>query len=199
MDTPCKAVAVSLFWSNRDEFVSRMICRVTNGQHSHMGLVFRMEDGQAVYFESLFSEGVSGPKPMDKLMDWGMQEGHTLLIETLWWLRLDQVEAIHARAIAMVGKAGYGKVQILSHWWMERMGKRYGWRMRNTPDKVTCSEYAARACRHDWVLTDTTRDHFDAVTPESARIMHYATMRVLKLRPISLQLNQSKKERAREA
>lgn len=185
------AVGVAIFWTSSPEPFSRVIKRVTGGEYSHMGIIFRFDSGREIYFESLFSAGVTGPSDVDKLKEWVRANAERrVLIEQLSWLTPEQCQHIYRLAYAQSGKAGYGKVQVISHWWMERVGKRYGFRMRNTPDRQTCSEFVTRVLLRYVSLLDKVRDHADSVTPESARVALYQLLKDLRIRPKTIQWSQ---------
>jgi hypothetical protein len=175
-----KCIAVWIGWTYQDEWISRLIVRVAGGPYSHSFVRFDLEDGRHVYFESLFTKGVVGPRDFADLILWQAKDSRRrLTVEKVHWFTRAQCQAVYQRAVAMVGTAGYGKLQLLSHWWMERMGKRYGFRMRNTPSKVTCAEFKARILHPDLDLRDEIRDHFDAVTPHSAGVQYHRIFRTL--------------------
>lgn len=158
---------ISIFWSTTDGLLSRLIRRVTKSEYSHCGLILHLTNGRDVYYESLFSEGVIGAKMLADLVAWSWWPGRTLRMERLDWLRPDQIAAIAARALKMAGHAGYGKWQLIMQWYFEDVGRMTGFRLRNTPNKVTCSEFVSRACYDQVILLDWVRDHHDSVTPES--------------------------------
>ncbi len=170
-------VAVELFWTSAPGLFARLIRRVTRGQWSHCGIIFALRDGRRVYYESLFEHGVAGPHPLEKLIVWAVEPEHDVELWPIPWLSDAEARNIARRATETYGAAGYGRWQIISHWWFERVGRRYGFRMRNTPSRVTCAEYVARACFPEYDLRDSSRDYFDGVTPQSTyerhiRIMH---------------------------
>ena len=167
-----KATEVGLFWSTTNGVVSRLIRRVLGCEWSHVGLVM-LFDGTEVYYEALAGRGIVGPRLVSALEAWSYKPGHKLDVRWAWWLSPQQAELIHQRALALQAAAGYGTFQLIAHWWFERVRKRWGGRMRNTPGKVTCSEFVSRAMYPDVKLFDDHRDHHDAVTPASSRVAFF--------------------------
>jgi len=165
--TEIQAVGAWLFWTRGEGKLSRLIARVI-GRWTHMGIGFDLADGRQVYYEALFNEGFTGPKPWEKIPAWAKQ--HPRRGWSRRGLDLSQETSELKRRVcqAHVGHLGYGKLQLLAMWWFERVGKRYGWHVPRSPNRVVCSEVVSRILCPDITLTTRERSRHDEVTPTSA-------------------------------
>jgi len=167
------AIKVGLFFSFVPEFASKLIVRVTGKKldnksdaYSHCGVVFEMSDGKIIYYEALFSEGFSGPKPIKKLQAKIIKNDGRFCF---WWLSLDSAvaEQVRLRCENWVGTRGYYAWQLASMWWFERVGRHFGWHVPASPSKMVCSEACARSL-FPWIdLRDNDHPRFDEVNPNS--------------------------------
>jgi len=162
-----KAVGTWLFWTRGESLLSSLIRRVT-GPWSHMGIGFDLEDGAPVYYESLFRDGFTGPKPWCKVVDWAAKHPKRKWARRSLDLSPEISERKRVLAQAHVGRLGYAAWQLLGMWWFERVGKRYGWHLRRSPKRAVCSEAVARILWPEMNLLNHPRRRFDEVTPSSA-------------------------------
>lgn len=160
-----KAVAVRLGWTHDfNTFFSRAITYVT-GQPSHMLIIFDMADGEpSQYYEALWGEGWTGPKPVDNLEKWAEEDGRKLIIEDTW-ITSDRAEYIHKKAQNLVGHASYGRGQIFFHWLFERFGQYTGIHIPKSDNKITCAEGAGFLIGEDIDLRTKQRERFDELSP----------------------------------
>ena len=163
------AIAAFIFWTASPSAVSRLIVRVTGRQladrsdvWSHMGIGFVFNDLTSVYYEAFFSQGFSGPKPLAKLLNFE-NAGGRLHRQTVK-LRPGGAEIKRRECETWVGKRGYYALQLAAMWACERLGTR----VRETPNRVVCSEAVARLLYPEIDLRDSRRTRFDEVNPNSA-------------------------------
>jgi len=152
-----------------DTFLGKLICwvqapaLVRKGKRgtipTHARLGFTLEDGAQVYFEALEGTGFDGPKPEDRVANW-IKKGAGRWTE-LYHLDLppEIANAIYVRALGKLGKWSYSVPQLLSMYF----ALRFGTRLRQSPDKVICSEAVARLVFPDEDLR--YKRNFENVTP----------------------------------
>ena len=166
---------IFLFFStDPSSWLSRLIIRITGRQlpdrtdaWSHLGLGFVLDDGTQLYYEALFSQGFTGPKPFEYLRDFA-RAGGKVWTQPLPNLSPEDVKIIKSDCDALVGRAGYYAWQLIAMWLFERLGRFLRIHIRPSPSRVVCSEVVARLV-YPWLdLRDTTRTRFDEVNPNSA-------------------------------
>jgi len=167
------AVKVFIFWTAGKSWLSRLIVRVTGRQlsdksdaWSHMGIGFMLEDGKRIYFEALFSQGFTGPKPIEKLLAF-RDAGGKLSIQFTSIVG-PNAEATRERCLIWKMYKSYYAWQLLMMWAFERVGRFIGWRISRTPGKVVCSEAVGSLVWPFIDLRDEIRTGFDMVNPNSA-------------------------------
>lgn len=168
-----KAKRCALFWSFSDESaVSRLIVQVTgrrladrSDSFSHMGVAFSLSDGTKEYYEALFGRKVAGPTPLAHLTDWREENPRRRRVE-IAVLPLPPALCEVKRAIvrSWVGMVGYAQWQLLAMWGAERLR----WPVPRSPNRMVCSELAARVAAPEIDLTDRRRPNPDYVNPNSA-------------------------------
>lgn len=139
------------YTSDTTEIGTKIICRVTGGPYSHVFVDFLDNDGQEVYFESLWKkdpttgkDGLRGPMPLSNVVDWQAEDVAHRRLEMQpadGWLPLSQTEAQAAydTMLSMVGRIRYAPGQLVQNWFGRRTGLfvRFGGGSRNA---WTCSE-----------------------------------------------------------
>ena len=153
-------------FSRGDSWLSRLIIKLT-GLWSHCFLFFAapeaIESIDAWYYESNFGKGVEGPKPWQKLVDWA-KRGKTRRWELIQvYGDLEWIAAVEERARGMVGRKGYGELQIAWLWAKIRFGRK----VPPSPDQVICSEFVARCLAPELDIRDPQHPTFEEVTPGS--------------------------------
>jgi hypothetical protein len=164
------AISVWLFWTARIRSpLTWLIVRVTGRRlpdksdaWAHMGVGFTMADGREIYFECLYHDGFAGPKPREKLQAFWVAGGR-LKIHRIPGLTGYAAHRIYLTCSEWVGKKGYFAWQLAMMWAFERLGIR----VPPSPDRLVCSEAAARLLWPHLDLRDEHRD-FDEVNPNSA-------------------------------
>jgi hypothetical protein len=161
------------FWSGTEErWLSRTIVRVTGrrltdgkDRWSHMGVAFKLTDGTEEYYEALFGRPVQGPKPVNNLVDWYFEKRWSRRIE-LALLPIAPAACENKRRLlkTWVGTVGYAEWQLLGMWAVERLRMR----LPKSPNRVVCSELAARILAPEVDLTDARHPTPDYVNPNSA-------------------------------
>jgi len=181
-----KATKMFVFVSRGDNWLSKLILRVL-GEWTHMGLGFVLETGAIVYYEALFRKGVQGPKPLAEIDRWAAaRPGRRYAMRLLPDMNSKAEEKrIIVRTYQDV--AGYNGLQLLSMWFLERVGRRFGWRVPRSRGRVVCSELVARVLHPEYDLRDAERSTFDAVNPTSAwrRLLDILKAREIRPRIVS--------------
>ena len=170
------AVRMFVFVTRGDGLLAKLIARVT-GEWTHMGLGFELSDNRRVYYEALFGKGVQGPKPLSELEQWAAaRPGRRYALRVL--PGMDHAAGLK-RVIVNTYKdvAGYGELQILSMWFFERVGRRFGWRAPRSRSRIVCSELVARVLMPEFDLRDAVRRSFDEVNPTSAWVKLLSILR----------------------
>lgn len=154
--------------------ICRAIQSATDGPWGHVFLGFEWEwadhpDGRvlACYYEALFSDGVTGPWPIKRVLDWHQETRHHRLamvyIPTI--LSPDRRLDIALRcAESAVGKQSYFAWQLAAMLVFER----YGIPVPRSDNRTVCSEFVAWALDGVIELRDRRRRRFDEVNPNSA-------------------------------
>lgn len=165
--------SVFIFWTASPGAFARAVIRITGRRlpdksdaFSHMGFGFDYAD-HSEYYECLFSQGFTGPKPVDKLFRFEATGGR-LCIMFVPQISPQDAACIKDAADSWVGKKGYYAWQLISMWSFERIGKYIGRRVPRSPNRLVCSEAVARLLYPYIDLRDEVRDCFDAVSPNSA-------------------------------
>lgn len=164
---------ILMYWSYVPELWSKMIVRITGYQlsddsdgWSHMGIAFVMSDGTVEAYEALFSKGFTGPEPLDSIRKKiEKKKGEMVVVET--GIQLIYVNEIYERCRSWVGTRGYNKLQLLSMWFFERIGRWVGLGVPKSPYILVCSEVVARLLYPLIDLCDKIRTRFDEVNPNS--------------------------------
>lgn len=165
MNEAPKAIAIWAFFSYTPTAFERLIVSFAGQPWAHCGVGFHLADGSQVYYESLFADGVCGPKPVDKLHDFKSEKpGNRIAIVPLCDIAADDAEAMRAMVHGFVGRIGYAKVQVLQKAFCER----YGIPVPASPNRMDCSELLSRVLAGRMDLRDRKHRKFDEVTPASA-------------------------------
>tara|TARA_R110000824_G_scaffold10585_2_gene46525 strand:+ start:43 stop:603 length:561 start_codon:yes stop_codon:yes gene_type:complete len=155
----------------RDTFLGKLICWVqapglvwrghadTIPTHARLG--FTLEDGSQVYFEALEGSGFDGPKPEKRVQNWVKNGSGRWTHHYNLDLAPGIAEQIHERAQGRLGQWSYSVPQLLGMYF----ALRFGARLRQSPDKVICSEAVARLLFPDVDLRENRT--FENVTPLS--------------------------------
>ena len=134
---------------------------------SHAGIIFNLDNGESEYYEALFSEGFVGPKPTTHLIEKISEKNGKLKILDSG-IKEIYCQGIYLQCQSWVGKKGYNKLQLVSMWFFERIGRWIGWKIPRSPNKLVCSEAVARLVYPYIDLRDEIRTRFDEVNPNSA-------------------------------
>jgi len=157
-----RAVRVYAFFTTGDGWLSRLIRPFSNPTHA--GLMFMYDTAPCDYAESLFGEGFRAGKDVAGLHEWAYERAaRTLIIEPLE-IYDDAAEAVHQRALALHGVAGYNTWQLVQM----LLFRRYGLPDRSSPSRMVCSEAQARLIYPHYDLRSEECPSFDSITPEQA-------------------------------
>lgn len=153
------AYDVFVFFSCGEGFLSKQIRRITGGSWSHCGIGFETSDGP-IYYEALFSDGFTGPRPLSDLQTWC----HTDDRRAIAVLSLNVGQAIAteklAKSASWVGHVGYYAWQLAAMWAWQR----FGWKVPKSPGRVVCSEAVASLIHPEIDVTDAFHA-MDEITP----------------------------------
>lgn len=159
-----KAIRVWAAFIFKPSALERAITMACDGPWGHCALGFDLDDGTSGYYESLWQDGVCGPKPAAKLADLAKDPRNKLAVIVLD-CDTATAEAIRQDAAGDVGKVGYAKVQLSRNALFERF-----WiPIPESPNRVHCAEFLARKLVRSGIdLRDQRRARFDEVNPCSA-------------------------------
>jgi hypothetical protein len=161
------ALKTFMFWTYADESWSRAIAKLTDGPFAHMGIGFDVNnDGrvESVYFEALFHDGWTGPKPVSKLIAFRDGAAGRKLAVAYTKLTPDQSQPKLNACLQAVGVKGYHKWQLVQM----LVSERFWIPVRESAERWVCSEGAARILAPELDLRDARRRRFDQVSPNSA-------------------------------
>jgi len=111
-----------------------LIPRITGGLYSHVIVIFLLDDGSEVYFESIWKKdettqktGVRGPLPISKIEEWMAEHPKDRQFDRqpkTGWLPLsdEEVERAYSMVMNAVNEIEYAKLQILQNWVERRLG-----------------------------------------------------------------------------
>jgi hypothetical protein len=139
-----------------------MIARVLRDVWTHVGIGFGLDDGTEEYWEALAGRGVRGPIAMSDLAEWQAEvpDERRLLV---WELPELARRAREKRAVCqtMAGLVTYSELALLGHWFLAR----FGWPLKDSPNRVICSELVSRILQPDYYLPCSKHPNHDSVTP----------------------------------
>lgn len=155
---------VYIFFTATDTLVSKLIRFVTKGQWSHVGIGFKDKDGSEFYYEALAGKGFRGGKAMSDLVSWQSEKpkSRSVAILDIPALR-DGGDQFLGMAMAYSNTVTYGEMQLLAHFFVAKLGMS----LKNTPNKVICSEIVSRIVYPTLNLMDEVHHNHDMVTPQS--------------------------------
>jgi hypothetical protein len=166
------------FTADDRSFVSRAIQHVTGGRYSHCLVIFDQQDGEPIYFESIFKRdpatgknGVRGPIPLYHVTDW-VAEKPGRRFYTLGPLPMteQEVEGAYFRLAAAVHTIRYAPFQIIRNWIRSRIGLNLYFGL-GSPYEWTCSETALRVIPRRFAeYFDLGDHHFDYYAPSGHRL-----------------------------
>lgn len=157
-----KAVSVYVFWTRGDGVISRLIAYVLNCKWTHCGIGFKMVDGSEIYYEALAGQGVVGPRPLEDLVLWQLRKPASRQVLVLEFPDLAQA-ADTKRQLVEGDKylVTYSELALLGHWFLAR----YGLPLKDTPNRVICSEYVSRKLPPDYDPRCAAYPNHDSITP----------------------------------
>ena len=154
-----KPIQMYVFFCWGDSLFSRLISWVIKGP-SHVGVGFEYKGNQEPdIIEALFGKGVRR-KPLEKLLAWAHGKKKRR-IEIVKLKGIGYTEMAIKRAVAenYCGTAGYGESQLFAMFLFEKFGRR----VRESLDRVVCSELVARLIAPEY---DFSKERtFDEISP----------------------------------
>lgn len=166
---------VFIFWSYVPEWWARAIVRITGRRlpdksdaWSHMGIGFESSDGQRIYYEAIIDKGFVGPLPIQNLINKINQHKEGRAAIKYLTFEPYRVRGIQKECENWRGRKTYHQWQLAAMWFFERLGRWTGYHVKQSPDKLVCSEAVARLIYPPYDLRDELRRRFDEVNPNSA-------------------------------
>lgn len=153
-----------LFWTRGSGIVDWLICRVTGGDWSHVGIRFDDQYFEAHGFGK--DKGFRGPKPLSKLVAWAREPGNAVEFLAVPMMP-DDIMACLAWCEAEANRArrGYDLVQLLRIYAVRRLSW-LGLTVASDPSRVCCHEAVIRCLRTVGIdLTDEQYPTADASDP----------------------------------
>jgi len=143
---------------------SLLIAAVSKGKQCHVGPFFIMSDHTMIYYEMQFNEGITGPKPFERLFNWSRVPGHSLHIRHLHGVTAESAEKKRQQCEQWKReKLPYAKSQMAAKLLCEWRG----WPVQTDPNYMDCSEMTSTLDMPKYDCRDARRTNHDSVTPVS--------------------------------